>query len=666
MSMEIEELFRKLKPVLGERVDALWLDYQLNPESKKELEGLLRALASQHLGSTFEEKEVLLVPPSVEVGEGDYELGRIVYGSREQGRFGLRENEWIQHIGIFGRTGSGKTNVGMLILRKLLEKQKPFFIFDWKRNYRDILSWPESKDIRVFTVGRDVSPFRFNPLIPPSGTQPTVWLKKLIEIMCHVYWLGEGVAYLLQNAIDAVYEASGAYHAEPDRWPTLADVRDWLLNHKAKGREAQWMDSTLRAIGTLCYGEVGNVFNSPSPTPLRELLGQNVILELDTLSNSDKTFLIEAMLLWVHHFRMQEPTRERFKHAILIEEAHHVLLKRKESKESVMDVIVREIRELGESLIIIDQHPSLISIPALGNTHCTIAMNLKHARDVNAIADAILLDESEKEYLGRTEVGTGIVKLQSRWTEPFLVRFPLVQVSKGSVTDEKLPPARPGDSGISEHVLPVHKQKAEILPIQAGEKIAEGKYRIGENETRMLLDVMKNPTSSISSRYKRLLFGVARGASLVDSLVSSNLLTSDFVSLPEGRVRFLQLTDKGIEALKECGYNFQRKRAGGPEHEYWKHKVAELLRAKGYEVTIEKPIGGGQTVDIEAQRDGKAIAIEIETGKSDAKENLRKLVEAGYDDIWMVFTGNIPKSEILIEPDNKCVRFLRVSEIVRR
>lgn len=104
------------------------------------------------------------------------------------------------------------------------------------------------------------------------------------------------------------------------------------------------MESTLRAIATLCYSDVGNVLNSTTTTSLEEILKQNVILELDALTNSDKTFLIESLLLWIHHFRLQEKEREKFKHAIIIEEAHHILLRKKKSKESIMDVILREIR----------------------------------------------------------------------------------------------------------------------------------------------------------------------------------------------------------------------------------------------------------------------------------------------------------------------------------
>ena len=77
-----------------------------------------------------------------------------------------------------------------------------------------------------------------------------------------------------------------------------------------------------------------------------------------------------------------------------------------------MDVILREIREFGESIIFLDQHPSLVSIPALGNSYCTIAMNLKHGNDVSALGRAMLLKDEDKESLGKLSVGEAIVKIQ--------------------------------------------------------------------------------------------------------------------------------------------------------------------------------------------------------------------------------------------------------------
>ena len=637
--MEIDELFRKLKPVLGKRIDYLWLEYHLNPENRKEIEGILHALAAKHLGSNFENRPVLLSPPPEIVAGGEYQLGKIYYGSKPYHQFGLREDEWIQHVGIFGRTGSGKTNVGHIIVQHFLNKGKPFLIFDWKRNYRDILSIPESRDLLLFTVGRNTSPFHFNPLIPPKGTSPEIWLKKLIEIMCHVYWLGEGVAYLLQKAIDSIYLESGVYAGNFVIYPTFNDVKVWLENYKAKGREGQWMDSTNRVIGTLCYGEIGKVLNINGRIGIDELLKRNVIFELDALTNSDKTFFIETLLLWIHHYRLQDKDRETFKHAILIEEAHHVLLKKTESKETVMDVILREIRELGESIILIDQHPSLISIPSLGNTYCTIAMNLKHSRDTSTVGEAMLIDLKDREYFGKLEVGYGIVKLQGRWFKPFLVKFPFIELKKGQITDEDVKRQMQGFSDEQGDIRPKISQMEDIRAVRPEANMRDNQYlELGEKEMDLLKDVMEYRTCGISERYKRMGLSVDQGNKIKNFLLSSNILVTSDISTGRGRIKYLEVSDQGKQILKKSGYDYEDTKRGGPEHEYWQYRIAEFLKSRGYTVELEKSVEGG-FVDLVAINDGKSIAVEIETGKSDALSNIERNLNAGFEKVFSLGIG---------------------------
>ncbi len=358
---KVQEMCRRLKPILGDRADTLWVAYLTEDyEGRREIENMLEILSLQSLNQRVDIEKILLSPPSKEVCSGEYPIGTVCYNEKEFYPLAIREKEWIQHLAIFGRSGAGKTNTVSVIILELLKKKKPFLIFDWKRNYRDILEKlkdSEKDNILIFTVGRKISLMVFNPLIPPEGTQATTWLKKLIEIVSHAYFLGEGVMYLLQKAIDAVYQESGVYKGIPERYPTMTDVHNWLKDYPAKGREAQWMSSTLRAIGTLCFGEMGRILNVKNQMDLSHLLKKNVILELDALTNSDKIFFIESLLLWIHHYRLAEGKRESFKHAIILEEAHHILLKQKqESKggEAITDTILREIRELGESMILID------------------------------------------------------------------------------------------------------------------------------------------------------------------------------------------------------------------------------------------------------------------------------------------------------------------------
>ena len=196
---EVESLFRKLKPIMGKEIDSLWLAYntQTDSRSRAEILGILWSLASKYLDETYD-KKLLLSLPEREVIDGEYKLGKVTYGDQEYYPFGLRENEWLRHIGIFGTTGSGKTNCAFIMLWNLLKNKKPFLIFDWKRNYRDLLAFEEFKGTKVYTIGRDISSLFFNPLIPPENTNPQSWLKKLIEVLMHSCFLGEGVAFLLQ------------------------------------------------------------------------------------------------------------------------------------------------------------------------------------------------------------------------------------------------------------------------------------------------------------------------------------------------------------------------------------------------------------------------------------------------------------------------------------
>jgi len=132
-----------------------------------------------------------------------------------------------------------------------------------------------------------------------------------------------------------------------------------------------------------------------------------------------------------------------------------------------------------------------------------------------------------------------------------------------------------------------------------------------------------------------------------DSLTSKDFLKSYSISTFEGRVNYLDLTEKGDKVLQEMGYIITRKREGGPEHEYWKLRIAEHLRKNGYETKIECPLGEGKTVDIVASRDGQNIAIEIETGKSNAVENVLKNLNKEFSIIIVVPLNAKARAEIL-------------------
>jgi hypothetical protein len=555
----VRDLCRRMRPLIGERADRLFTAYTLeNDEGRKQLEFYLEALAAKHLGSGLDSVGDL-VPPSPAHADGPYRLGKVMYNGKSVSPFGLREGEWIQHVGVFGRSGAGKTNLGFEIMRQLVQAGKPVLVLDWKRNYRDLLSLPELSGVQVYTLGRDVAPFSFNPLMPPQGTDPRTWLKQLIEVVAHAYCLGNGVLFLLQESVDAVYEEAGVYDGRVQTWPTFRDVLRKAKERNARGRESAWLSSTLRALSSLCFGEMDRTLNQApqEEQPIVGLLNKSVILEMDALGQADKVFLTSALLLYIHHYRMAEGGRERFKHAILIEEAHHILSNERRSLiggQSVMEITFREIREFGESVVVLDQHPSKIAISALGNTYCTICLNLKHQKDVNAMAQSMLLEGEEKDLLGRLEVGQAVVKLQGRAPRPFLIQIPEFSVVKGAVTD----------NAIRLHMAPFLKPSPARASPEPGSNInTQEEQQVsghGGNEGNgvdpegaFLRDVAQYPEGGVAARYQRLGVSVRQGQRIKLNLAQKGLVTDHEERTATGRRRVVRLTEKGRILVEKTG-----------------------------------------------------------------------------------------------------------------
>ncbi|MCA9443500.1 MAG: DUF87 domain-containing protein, partial [Candidatus Omnitrophica bacterium] len=452
-----------------------------------------------------------------------------------------------QHIGVFGRTGSGKTNLGYLMLQQLQKHGKPFLVFDWKRNYRDLLALPEFQKVEVYTVGRTVSPFRFNPLIPPPGIPPKTWLKKIIEVIAHAYLLGNGVLYLLQESVDAVYRECGLYSGHMTRIPKLRDVLETARKRDTKGREAGWWSSLMRALSSLCFGDMDELINTEENGNIDDLLRKPVVLELESLTQSDKVFLIQALLLWIHHRRMTQGEREHFRHAILIEEAHHVLTGERRSLvggQSIMEITCREIREFGESLIILDQHPSMISLPALGNTHATLCLNLKHSKDVSAMGQAMLLDPKEREILGTLEVGKAVVKLQGRGTKPFLIEIPEFPLTKGMLSDEDVAKRMGRETSPSLTVPPTPSP----IPVPVSPP-APLEAALDNLALIFLKDIADHPDSGVANRYKRMGISVRQGQKLKARLVEEGLIEDRLETTEKGTKRVVRLTRLADQAV---------------------------------------------------------------------------------------------------------------------
>lgn len=128
-----------------------------------------------------------------------------------------------------------------------------------------------------------------------------------------------------------------------------------------------------------------------------------------------------------------------FDHAIIVDEAHNIFLNKPTNftNESTTDMIYREMREYGTSLVCLDQHISKISDTVKGNSACHIAFQQQLPQDIYDISEIMSLREN-KHYFSALQVGTAIVKLSERYTSPFLIEVPYVETRKKDITDEDI------------------------------------------------------------------------------------------------------------------------------------------------------------------------------------------------------------------------------------
>jgi hypothetical protein len=672
MLTRAQELCRKLKPVLGRRIDGLWAAYLAgDADGRAGIEQTLELLAAKHLGQDFQPDRAPFPPPSRTFAtRGDIPVGLVLYGGRPLYPFSLRSTRLKEHLLICGRSGSGKTNLTFVLLDGIMKQGIHVLALDWKRGYRDLRQ--TRADLRVFTVGRDVAPIRFNPFIPPPGCEPHVWLKLAVDVIASAYLGGEGVISLLVAGLDHLFQRYGCFGPQPGRWPTVAELLTWLRSTKLHGRAALWQASAERILLAMTYGEFGAVLDTQSNDHIQQLLAQNVVLEMDGLSSAaDRAFFSEVLTLYLYRYRLAQGPRAALTNVIVLEEAHHLLLaKAPGTQESVLESSIRMIRQYGIGYVFVDQSASLLSKVAFANSYATLALSQKLRADVQSIAGAMNLTDEQRDALSTLAIGTVVVRLADEHPEPFLVGVPRSAVREGAVSDDEIrqalradstdsgPPHSPAGGSARVPAVPTPDEKAPRIEVERPhppapqsdgvasaialvhpEVVPPPEPELSREAIRFLADVAGHPLSSTVSRYQRLHLSRRRGDALRRDLLAAGILEAVVIPTRSGQVVLHELTDAGRRVASDIGLVPGPAPRASLTHAYWAARVGQKFEDDGYRVTHEAAIPGDGAVDLVAESAGTRVAIEVETGKSDIVANLTKLRTAGFERIVLVATS---------------------------
>lgn len=431
---QLQSICDKLRPILGKSAERLWIAYAAaqSMQDRVRAEAMILLYAARHLKTRPSEQQIYLLPPSGSECAGEFYLGDVYYGRDRIRSLYLDRENLRKHLCICGITGSGKTNVAKNLIRELLDSGIPVMILDWKRSFRQFAS----NRMSILAVGRrSPNVLKWNPLRPPPGVHPKTWIAIVAETLekSHLSGLGSGSVFI--DSLDRLFERRGFYAQHKDEeYPNFYDAREDLEGRKYAGRKMLWKDSCLRILESLTFGSAARSFNARDPVKLENLLRLPVVFEIDMeMAHPLRVSFCEILLRWIHLYRLGQGESEQLRHVLILEEAHNLFPRSHIEKQAASQSILtccREIRSFGQSLILIDQHPSLIPLEILGNTNTQVFLPLSHHEDLYAASRSLFLDREEERYLDYLSVGEGIVKIKGR-TRPTFVRFPLSRETEG-------------------------------------------------------------------------------------------------------------------------------------------------------------------------------------------------------------------------------------------
>ena len=599
------DLFRKLKPLYGKKIDVLWYEYQTaDIERKREIESLLTLLAAKRLGMAVGEERLALEPPPAGViGRGAYTVGAVSYPGLNGYEFRLSPEELLRHVFILGPTGTGKSTFILGLLQQLLLDERALMVFDFKRNYRCLLDAPGAEHLLVLTVGRNVAPLCVNALTPPPGVEFDEWAAGLADIISTSYLLMQGARNVLIEALVRAHQENGPHATFMDAYQLLEGE---LRATRPGSRRYGWLESSNRSLAELTKGAYGRALNAINGKALPELLGRPIVFELQGLGDDQKRFFCLFMLYAVLQVRKHDThTREVLQHLLVFDEAHNVFPKDQYGELGIPSRLAREVREYGEAIIAATQQAD-VADSLIANSGIKIILRTDWGKDVD-IASKLL--QIEPKWFPKLPLGTGIARLPTRFYTPFVFTFP-PQPRKNMLVPDDAVQAR------------FHQSGWEVVEAPMAPTVTA--MAVSEKERALLVDIATYPIAGITARYERLGWNPKTGNELKDRIINKGLATFEDVPTQNARIKILTLTPAGVKYLEAEGITVPSWRRGGAAHEYWRALIRQALERNGYAVEDEFPIGDGRAVDLHATKGTHEVFVEIETGKSDINANITK------------------------------------------
>jgi len=336
----------------------------LNPKTCPDFFCQVRALSPQDTSLLAEMKGDLEIG-FLKSGRGILNMPVGIYGSKAI----------TEHIGVFGTTGSGKSNLMKVLASSVIDNGSyGLLVFDVHNEYfRDLSAHPSSKD-RLCVYHTDTKEYGQKIAINFTDVDAE-------DIMA--------CATFTEPQLDAIYKLSTVWQENWMKYILEYDVAD-IIEEVAGCTGQKFNARTIGKIKSVCWNLVQELnIADAEETIVGEMLtqleqGKIVLVELKNISSAGERALstLLSKKLLNQYAGKTDCERSQVKPVLIVlEEAHRFLGKKEHSSNNVFAQLVSEARKFNLGMCIIDQQPRLLADNVLSQLNTLFILGLASKAD---------------------------------------------------------------------------------------------------------------------------------------------------------------------------------------------------------------------------------------------------------------------------------------------
>lgn len=454
-----------------------------------------------------------------------------------------------ENIGIWGRLGSGKTNLSIILCMGLYQLGIPVRIYDYKDEYRNLLTYIE--DMVVLNRKYD----KCNPL--EAMDDPRAHLQFIGDTLQQDFNLRPETKFMLINYMDELYKRYGIYEGSK-AYPSIYNLKDFLLeeanNPKISSAKKRKIYTCIEIFDSL-INSLGDMLDCSTGYSEQKLSNIKIVShELSGISSNIQSWMTKLKVKDLHRTCFLDKERNKLKKVGVFEEAKMSFAESLHQSSTSVDYIKQlftQGRSSGFGSIITDQNKNQLADFVLNNLSCQFCFSLSSPQEIRPMAFSLGCNDEQVKSFHYLNLPYSVMSPTGR--PPFMIRIPRIPIREQLSEEGLIEKMKPRLENLSSTPTP----KPERLKVKAN----FGFMR--EAKTRSLADLLKemngfltqvknNSQLNISQLYAALSLSGRRGDKLKQQLMDNGLIEESIIRTGERKrpAKKLNLTQKGERMLQ--------------------------------------------------------------------------------------------------------------------